>query len=224
MTKYLTTIVPWLTLLGLIGCVLSASTQAREFSAELIVTPSQGGAGTPSGKLRVSDDKVRIETNDFSDGFFLIGSKGLDAYFVRPADRIFMDARRSSRLPQLFVPVDPNDPCRQWQAAAARAGSVGSAEWRCERVGEEIADGRTTVMVRATASDQELFVGWVDPELKFPLKIRMADGVTVAVGGIEETPQPQALFEIPSGFRKFDPEALIKRIKQSDVWVEPPAP
>jgi len=29
--------------------------------------------------------------------------------------------------------------------------------------------------------------------------------------------QPALLFEIPAGFRKFSPEALIKRIKQSDV-------
>jgi hypothetical protein len=32
------------------------------------------------------------------------------------------------------------------------------------------------------------------------------------------------LFEVPSGLRKFDPEALIKRIKQSDVWVDTPPP
>jgi hypothetical protein len=27
------------------------------------------------------------------------------------------------------------------------------------------------------------------------------------------------LFEIPPGLRKFDPQTLIQRIKQSDVWV-----
>jgi hypothetical protein len=27
------------------------------------------------------------------------------------------------------------------------------------------------------------------------------------------------LFEPPSNFRKFSPEALIEQIKQSDVWV-----
>ena len=32
------------------------------------------------------------------------------------------------------------------------------------------------------------------------------------------------LFEIPPGFRKFDPQTLIKRIKQSDVWVDAPPP
>lgn len=221
MTKNLTTVLPWLKLLGLVGCLLSAPAEAREFSADLVTTPAHGEATSTSGKLRVSGDKVRIETPDFADGFFLTGITRAGAYFVRPAERIFMEARRSSRLPQLLVPVDPNDPCPQWQAAAKLVGAAGAGELRCERAGEETVDGRAAVMVRATSPDQE-FVGWIDPELKFPLKFRMADGTTVAVGHLEEGPQPQALFEIPPGFRKFDPEALLKRIKQSDVWVEPP--
>jgi hypothetical protein len=32
---------------------------------------------------------------------------------------------------------------------------------------------------------------------------------------------PVGSLEIPAGFRKVDPQALIERIKQSDVWVEP---
>jgi hypothetical protein len=32
------------------------------------------------------------------------------------------------------------------------------------------------------------------------------------------------LFEIPNGARKFDPRALIERIKQSDVWLDTPKP
>jgi hypothetical protein len=44
----------------------------------------------------------------------------------------------------------------------------------------------------------------------------------VGVGIVQERPQPTALFEMPANFRKFDPHWLIERIKQSDVWVEPP--
>jgi hypothetical protein len=63
-------------------------------------------------------------------------------------------------------------------------------------------------------------LGGIDPNLKFPLRIRMQDGTTITVENIHEEPQPEHLFEIPPGFRKFDPQALIKRIKQSDVWVD----
>ena len=43
-----------------------------------------------------------------------------------------------------------------------------------------------------------------------------------ALGAVEVVrlePQPAQLFEIPPGFRKFDPQLVIERIKQSDVWV-----
>jgi hypothetical protein len=63
----------------------------------------------------------------------------------------------------------------------------------------------------------------IDPSLKFPLKIQRQDGTAALVENILEEPQPAPLFEIPAGFRKFSPEALIKRIKQSDVWVEEPS-
>ena len=38
------------------------------------------------------------------------------AWFLRPRQRVFMDARRSSPLTQIFVRVEPTDACRQWRA------------------------------------------------------------------------------------------------------------
>jgi hypothetical protein len=34
--------------------------------------------------------------------------------------------------------------------------------------------------------------------------------------------QPASSFELPASYRKFNPEALIEQIKQSDVWVSRP--
>jgi hypothetical protein len=39
---------------------------------------------------------------------------------------------------------------------------------------------------------------------------------------IHEAPQPESLFVVPAGYRKFDPQQLVDRVRQSDVWVEPP--
>jgi hypothetical protein len=218
----------WLSLLAFVGFLMwdGASAQAQQFSADLAATRADGTAPASAGKVRVFNDKVRIETPDFKDGFFLIDGPSGAAYFARPADRIFMDARQSSRLTQMFVSVDPGDPCRQWQMMAKLAGAAGAGDepWRCERIGEEIIDGRHTAAYRAISAAGRDFVGWIDPDLKFPLRIKLADGATIAVQNIQEGPQSAALFEIPVGFGKFDPQALIKRIKQSDVWVEPPRP
>ena len=136
-----------------------------------------------------------------------------------------MDARQSSRLTQLFVPLDLGEPCLQWQAMAKLAGAAeGNEPWRCARVGEESVGGRDVVVYRATSSPGREFVGWIDPKLKFPLRIRLEDGTSISVENIREGPQPAGLFAIPSNFGKFDPQALLKRIKQSDVWVEETPP
>jgi hypothetical protein len=217
----------WLSLLGLLGAVGwgCAPAQAQQFSADLVRIERQGGVAASIGKLRVFDDKVRIETLDFPDGFFLIDGVSRAAYFARPGERVFMDARQSSPLTHLLVPVDVGDPCRQWQAMANLAATADRNDpWRCERVGEESVDGRAVVVYRAIPAPGREFLGWIDPNLKFPLRIRMQEGMSITVENIQQESQPARLFEIPSGFRKFDPEALIKRIQQSDVWVDEPPP
>jgi len=42
---------------------------------------------------------------------------------------------------------------------------------------------------------------------------------SITADNVRDGPQPAQLFELPSDFRKFDPQTLIQRIKQSDVWV-----
>jgi hypothetical protein len=217
----------WLILLGLVGFVAGgcAPAQAQQFSADLVTTHADSAEAASAGKLRVFNGKVRIETPDFADGFFLIDGASRASYFARPAQRIFMEARQSSRLTQMFVPVDLSDPCRQWQDMARLAGATDRNDpWRCERIGEEIIEGRRAAAYRIISTPGRDIVGWIDSGLKFPLRMRMADGATVTAQNIQEGPQPERLFEIPPGFRKFDPQALIKRIKQSDVWVDAPPP
>ncbi len=210
----------WLGLLGVAGLLLCSRTpaQAQQFSADLAIARG-GGAAAPAGKLHVSSDKVRIETPEFADGFFLIDGAKPAAFFVRPAAGIFMDARQSSRLTRILVQVDPGDPCRQWQAMAGVAGVTDQADWRCERVGEEAIDGHSAIAYRAvSAPGRELF-GWIDPVRKFPLRIKTEDGAVITAQNVRDEPQPTQLFEIPPGLRKFDPQGLIQQIKQSDVWV-----
>ncbi len=210
----------WLNLLGLTG-LLSCGycpALAQQFSAELVST-RENGATTPSGKIYFLNGKVRIETPDFPDAFFLIDGANGAAYFVQPTEKVFMDARQSSPLTRMLITVDPGNPCQQWQDAAKRAGAVVPGEsWRCERVEETLA-GRSSVAYRATSSSGQSFLGWIDPELKFPLRLRTTDGTIVAVENIRKEPQSERLFEIPAEFGKFDPESLIKLIQQSDVWV-----
>lgn len=215
----------WWSLLAVAGFLFCghAPARAQQFSADLL-TLKDDGASAPAARLRVSGDKVRIETPELADGFFVIEGTKHAAFFVRPAARLFMEARQSNRLTRLFVPVDPDNPCRQWEAMATVAGIVNQdaknqGNWRCERIGEETVDGNNTIAYRAILSPNQELLGWIDPVRKFPLRIKTEDGVVIAAQNIRDEPQSAQLFEIPSGLRKFDPEALIRQIKQSDVWV-----
>jgi hypothetical protein len=203
----------------------STPTLAQQFSADILRTSSDqvaiSGAGA-SGKVYVSNAKVRIETSDFPGDFFLIDGEKGSAYLVRPSGRIFMEAKQSSPLTRLLVGVGPGDPCRQWQSMAKIAGMSEQGDpWQCERIGQEQIGDRATTGYRAHAPGRDL-VGWIDADLKFPLKIQEGETVAVVLANVHESSQPASLFEIPSNFRKFDPRDLIERIKHSDVWVEAP--
>jgi len=221
-------------LLGILA--LAEPARAQQFSAELVFADVEGHPTGVAGKLRVASDRVRIETPDLPDGFLLVSRNPDAAYFVRPAQRVFMEAKQSSRLTQLFVTLDPEDPCPRWQAAAelARVPDPDAPErqdglhdaprtqWRCERIGRETIAGRDTIRYQAVLPQGGRRDGWIDPLLRFPLRIDADDGTRLALKNIVEAPQPATAFEIPSGYGKFDPRELIERIKKSDVWVEPP--
>lgn len=202
---------------------LGGRAQAQEFSADLVSTNAAGQPDGHSGKIFVSNRHVRIETPDLPDGFLFVDGDHDATYFVRPAQRVFMDAKQSSRLTQLFVPVDPHDPCRQWQAMARIAGAAdGGGRWRCERVGQEAPGEGDTIEYLAISPQDQRSHGWIDPRLKFLIRLQAEDGTAIDLENIRQGQQPSSLFEIPAGYHKFDPLRLIERIKQSDVWVEPP--
>jgi hypothetical protein len=211
----------WRCLAVFVGLLLSGAgaLRAQQFSADLVVQ-HDGAASTAAGKLYVSGSKMRLETPELADGFFLIDGGVPSAWFVRPAARIFMDARQSNRLVRTFVQVDPADPCRQWQVMAKLAGMAEQGDWRCERIGEETIGAQSTIRYRAISDNGGELTGWIDAERKFPLRVRTEDGAVITAENIRDEPQPAQLFEMPAGLKKFDPLALIQRIKQSDVWVD----
>src|SRR5271155_3740644 len=114
----------------------------REFSADIVSRDAAGALVGGSARLYASGLKVRIETPEVPAGFFLIGGDSGAALFVGTTQRVFMDAKQSTRLTQIFVPVDPRDPCPQWRAAAQNAGAPGAGgDWRCERAAAAVAGG-----------------------------------------------------------------------------------
>jgi hypothetical protein len=214
-----------LVMLGMmaLSCPGAAFARAAQFSADLISTNAAGKTAAQSGKIFVANGDVRIEAPDDPAGFFIVQGDRSAAYLMRPAQHLYMDAAQSSLLVQLLVPVDPDDPCRQWQAMAVISGAAApGGQWHCARLGVAKIDGRDAVRYRATSPQNKSIEGWIDRQLGFPIRFRMADGTRIDLANIQESPQAASLFAVPADYRKFDPRQLIDRIKQSDVWVASP--
>jgi hypothetical protein len=210
----------------------------QEFSADIVSRDSSGATIGTNGRLYAAHGKVRIETSDAAVGFFLTDGATATALFVRPRQRVFMDARQSTRLTRIFVPVEPTGPCAQWQAAAKNAGVPSAAgNWQCERTERASVesanvvpasaestsvDGRDTIEYTVTSPAGEAVHSWIATDLGFPVKWRASDGTTLTLERIRVEAQPPALFTMPADYRKSDPQALIDRIKHSDVWAAPP--
>ena len=213
---------PALALAGILA-LLGPPASAQQFSADLIVKSAQRQPAAATGKLYVGGTAVLAEIPGFSSGRFLIDIGADAAFFVIPPQRIFMDAKESSRLTQILVAVDPRDPCEAWQAMAKVAGVADrGAHWQCHLLGADAAGGHAALKYRAISPRGDVDYAWIDPQLKFAVEFQFADGGGFALDHIREGTQPAALFTIPTDYRKFDPQRLIERIKQSDVWVDPP--
>jgi hypothetical protein len=193
----------------------------QSFSADIVATGASGQA-TDKGELHVRGDKVRIVAPGNAKDFFVIDLAVETTYLVRPTLRAFMDAKQSSRLTQLLVPVDSTDPCAQWQRMAKIAGAAENGAWRCEGLGEAMRDGRAEIIYRAISPLGRVSLVWIDAKLGFLSRLRDEDGTGFELKDVKQGPQGDNLFEVPEGYGKFDPKQLIERIKQSDVWVEPP--
>ena len=208
-------ILPPAVLLALAAAAVPA--MAAQFTAALVTS---GADGRPAalGKIYVADEHVRLDTPDAHGGFFLVDGAGGIAYLVLPMQRIYLDVKQSSPLTRIFIPLAPGDACRQWQAAARVAGAADQA---CRRLGPDTVGGRHSIKYEAVSPEGRRSYRWVDDALNFVTRIEEAGGGTVALADIEQGAPPAALFAVPAGYGKFDPQQLIERIKHSDVWVEP---
>jgi hypothetical protein len=188
---------------------------ANEFRADIVRRDGLGGSAATVARLYASRGKVRIEAVDAPDGFFLIDHDAASALWVRPGHRIYMNARQSSPLTQVFVPVDAANPCPQWRSAFFDAlDGKGVDHWRCE----SLQQARFQIVSGNQSVDQRI----IDAKLQFPVKVISADGSSLTLEHIQIAPQSAGLFLVPRDYQAFDPRALVERIKQSDVWAAPP--
>lgn len=195
--------------------------KAAEFSADIIATDAAGKPTAALGKVYMSDDKARIETKNLSDGFFVVDAKKDTAYFVRPEKKIFMDAKQSSPLTQVLVPLDPQAPCQKFEAMAINAGlTENEGQWLCNRQSDPSAEPGL-ITYSAISPKQKHSTIKIDLDLKALVSSQPESEEGFVLKNIQKGPQKPELFDIPIEYKKFDPRQLIEVLKKSDVWVEP---
>jgi hypothetical protein len=190
-----------------------------DFSAEIVGRDAAGLPTGPASKVFVASGKARIETPQTPAGFFLVGESA-PALYVLPTQKLVLEAKGSTPLTQVFVRLDSSDACPRWRAAAYDAGVRTDVDWHCERLDSVILDGRRTVRYQVLEAGRES-ERWIDAVLAFPVKLKTADGITMALEHIQMESQRPSLFEVPPDYRRLDPQALIERVRHSDVWVAP---
>jgi hypothetical protein len=212
------------TLLCLVLMAIGAGAAAAEeaqFSADIVFRDRSGMETQARARLHAAHGKIRIETPEAADGYFLIDSGVSSAIFVRPSLRSVMDAKQSSRLTRVFVSTGAADACRRWQSAEVNAGlTADAAQWRCEQLESLPTQDAGTIEYRVQSAGQLPSERWVSRDLNVPVKIQTTDGTTISLESIRLEAQSPVLFIVPPDYRKFDPRAVLERIKHSDVWAE----
>jgi hypothetical protein len=200
-------------ILALSITALPALATAQQFSADMVNAAGSGPSGR-SQKIYVQAGKIRMEGTGMKGGAVIADADAKTAIMLMPEQKAYFDMARMGMMIQALRPVDPNNPCPQWQEMARMRPNGGENEgaWTCQRIGPEQVNGRSTVKYEATSPKGEHITGWIDPKLKFLVKTESAQGRGMELRNIQEGPQQASLFEIPTDYRKMDMGDMIKRM------------
>lgn len=155
---------------------------AQEFSADLITISKEK---ILPAKIFVSKDKIRMETKE------VITISRLDKnviYILMPEENTYME------MPMVQPEIIP---------------TAEKMEGELERkfLGKENISGRVADKYRIVYSlnnNKQTIICWIDSQLGLPLKTVSEDGFySQEFKNINPGKQPESLFEIPAGYKKF---------------------
>ena len=158
---------------------------------------------SPKAKIYAGKEKIRFESKEKDPrggGAFIMNMATHTSVVVMDQQHMYMEMpmqMAAQRNPYFFRAEDVDDVCADWLKLEWNKGGS------CHKVGSETVNGRSAVKFEGTNSKGEAGTVWMDPKLRFPVKWQGKNG-----GGelrnIQQTSQPSSLFEIPSGYKKFD--------------------
>lgn len=161
---------------------LAATVFAQEFSADMVMT--QQGV-TTNAKVFMSGEKSRMETPG-SVSISRMDKKVM--WLLMPDQKMYME--------QAF------DPSKMMASSEKVEGELERTP-----LGKDTVDGRVTDKYKVTYEIQGIrneMYQWIESGSNFPIKTASLDGSWSAeYKNIKTGPQPDSLFEVPAGYKKF---------------------
>ena len=187
---------------------------AQEFSADVF---NQRQDKAVLHKVYATKGKIRFEVESMNAAMgpsAVILDEAKNNYIVIMAERhMYMDAPQMMVRPlanKFWRVQDVNDACPQWKKTAEEGG-VAQNWGSCTKIGSDTVNGRSTVKYEGVSSKGEKGYVWIDTKLHCVIKTDGGTGGGIELRNIQEGSQPASLFEVPSGYTKFDMGAMMQR-------------
>jgi hypothetical protein len=185
---------------------------AQEFSADIVNLKESKMNMT---KVYVGKDKVRVETGarpgSYGPGAFIIDEAQNRRIGLLTEQHMYIEAPPTMTAPiaQFWRVSDVNDACPQWKKAAEHM-KTSNKFGTCTKIGSDSVDGRSAVKYQGTSTDGKTSYIWVDTKLHYVVK-EEGDNRGLELRNIQEGTQPASLFEVPSGYTKFDMGGMMQQ-------------
>lgn len=199
---------------GILVCLLFTSLAlAQDFSADVVTTKQNSGFK----KFYATKDKLRVDADPQEDRMgltaMIVDETQNRWYVVFGSRHMYMDSLptmiRKPLITQFWHVDDVDDACPQWKKFAEQEGTA--SNWgSCTRIGNDTVNGRSTVKYEGVDKQGSKVHYWVDRKLRCVIKGDGENGGGIELRNIQEASQPASLFEIPAGYTKVDPSALMR--------------
>ena len=176
--------------------LFSTSAFAMEFSSDTVMTSRQGKM---TGKIYFKADRFRMDMKAPQEMSTITRMDKKVVWNIMPKEKMYME-----------MPFDPK----------GKPMVEGKFEGEIERklVGSETIDGHPSkkyLITYMSGKKKEQVYQWTATDINFPIKTAAVDGFWVQEHkNIKIGPQPNSLFEVPAGYKKFQmPGGMKQKMK-----------
>jgi hypothetical protein len=195
---------PYFTIFLLLSTAAAiAQVSPTEYSADM-VTHTQRGDMT--GKFFFTPAKTRMDMQTPGGAVSTITDVSAKKVILVMHDRqVYMEHNVNQANPMARGPKPPD--VRQFDPANPSASHQDST---CRKLGWETVNGRSCDRWEFTKNNKIEETEWIDRKLHVIVKPVRDDGSGFEFQNLEEGPQPETVFVVPSGYQKFDMGSMMR--------------